>query len=138
MGVLKNLVGYKIRRVELLMSQNFHAHMDPTGVTPALFAALVVISENPGIKQATLGRVLGIARSGVMTLIEKLIALDLAERRPHPEDARSFELFLTPRGARQLPAFVESVADHDRQVYRRLDDGEFAQLQELLSKLLDL
>jgi len=137
-GELDDLVGYKIRRLELLMSQDFHARMDHCGVTPALFATLVLVKNNPGLRQVELGRALGIAKSGAMLIINRLEALGLVERSPDREDRRSFQIYLTSSGETKLPGFMRIVRKHDRDLYAALGDQEYEQFRTLLTKLLRL
>src|SRR6185369_4160982 len=93
--VLDELLGYSLRRAQVAMFVAFHEATRGLNVTPPRFTALVVIGANPGISQATLGRVLGIARSGAMLVTDWFEARGLVERRRRPGDERAWGLHLT-------------------------------------------
>lgn len=134
-AVLDSLVGYAVRRAQIAIYEDFDATMAGTGITPPLFAALVIIGANPGLKQTALGRIMGIARSGAMAKIDRLESLGLAERRRPPGDRRSNGIFLTGAGKEALGRLQAMVSRHDRRISRRLGDTEKQTLFALLAKL---
>jgi len=134
-GVLDELLGYGLRRAQLAILATFESATRGLGMTPPRFTALVIVGANPGLSQATLGSVLGIARSGAMMLVDWMVERGLVERRSKPEDGRTWGLHLTPQGMRQLDAVEKRVALHERQRSARLSKRERAQLVRLLEKL---
>src|SRR4051812_16649795 len=96
--VVDDLLGYSLRRAQVAMFAAFHAATRGLDITPPRFTALVIIGANPGLSQSVLGAVLGIARSGAMTLTDWFEERGLVERRRRPGDARAWGLYLTPRG----------------------------------------
>jgi DNA-binding MarR family transcriptional regulator len=134
-GVLDDLVGYALRRAQIAIYEDFDAALDAFGITPQRFAALVVIAENGGISQRMLGRVLGIARSGVVLLVNGLQTRGWVAREADGDDARAWLLTLTPAGKSHLNAVRRRVRAHDRRVSRSLSDAERVQLVGLLDRL---
>jgi DNA-binding MarR family transcriptional regulator len=135
-GVLDELLGYSVRRAQILMYEDFIASLASWQVTPPRFSAMVVIARNPGLKLTELARILGIARSGAVALIDSLAELAYVERRPSPTDRRALGLFLTTQGEADLPHIIDAVKAHDRRATQTLSPLEFAQLHELLSRLM--
>jgi DNA-binding MarR family transcriptional regulator len=135
-GVLDQLLGYSVRRAQILMYEDFIASMAPWQITPPRFSALVIISRNAGLKLTVLANILGIARSGAVALIDSLEGLAYVERRPSPTDRRALGLFMTPKGEQDLLAIIEAVQAHDRRAAGSLTPEEFAQLNMLLSKVM--
>jgi DNA-binding MarR family transcriptional regulator len=135
-GVLDQLLGYSVRRAQIVMYEDFIASLAPWQVTPPRFSALVIISRNAGLKLTELANILGIARSGAVALIDSLEALAYVERRPSPTDRRALGLFMTPKGEQDLVAIIEAVQAHDRRAAGSLTAAEFAQLNLLLSKVM--
>jgi DNA-binding MarR family transcriptional regulator len=113
----------------------FHAATRGQDITPPRFTALVIVGANPGIGQSVLGRVLGIARSGAMMLIDWMEARGLAERRRRPDDGRAWGVRLTPRGEKLVAAMKRRVSTEDRRRAAVLGAGERRELLRLLNKL---
>jgi DNA-binding MarR family transcriptional regulator len=137
-GVLDELVGYALRRAQLLLYEDFIASLAAWGITPPRFAALVIIADNPELKLADLARILGVARSGAVTLIDALSALGYVARRDSPRDRRAFHLVLTSKGKRALGAITRAVQDHDRRIVSMLSKPEQKQLMDLLRRMASL
>ncbi len=95
----------------------------------------MLIASNPGLKQTELASVMGIARSGVLAIVEALGLQGLIERRPAPGDARAQALFLSPLGEEKLPQIVELVREHDRELVRGFSAAEIETLKSLLERI---
>jgi DNA-binding MarR family transcriptional regulator len=134
-GVLDNLVGYAVRRSQILIYEDFLEALAPWEITPARFSALVLIARNPGMKQTDLAHLLGIARSGVVMLTDGLEELGYVRRVPSKVDRRAYMLELTPAGSKALAAIERAVLEHDARVSSRLSDAEKSKLMQLLAKL---
>jgi DNA-binding MarR family transcriptional regulator len=134
-GVLDDLVGYALRRAQLLIYEDFQQALAPWQITPPRFSALVLIARNPGLKQTDLAQMLGIARSGVVMLADDLQALGYVRRADSPSDRRAYRLELTERGRKSLKEIEAAVLAHDARVSSRLSASEKATLLRLLGKL---
>jgi DNA-binding MarR family transcriptional regulator len=133
--VLDDLIGYSLRRAQVAMFLAFHEATRGLEITPPRFTALVIVGANPGISQTTLGRVLGIARSGAMMLTDWMEDRRLAERRQQPDDGRAWGLHLTARGEKLVASMKRRVLAEDRRRAARLGAGERQRLLTLLKKL---
>lgn len=135
-GSLPRYVGYLLRLAQLRVWDDFYARIGGTGISPALFSALVLIERNPGLQQSRLGEALGVARSGAMTMVDRLERLGIVERRAAPHDRRAYGLFLTARGEREMAGFVALVRQHDAVVTAALTEDEHQTLMILLHKFI--
>lgn len=133
-GTLPNHVGYLLRLAQLRVWEDFYGRMGETGVSPALFSALMLVDCNPGIQQSRLGEALGIARSGAMTMTDRLERLGLVERRADPHDRRAYGLFLTADGQRRMAEYMARVRQHDQLINQVLSEDEHRTLMRLLRK----
>ncbi|OFZ92347.1 MAG: hypothetical protein A2Z64_08050 [Betaproteobacteria bacterium RIFCSPLOWO2_02_67_12] len=133
--VLDDLLGYALRRAQVAMFLAFDTATRGLEITPPRFTALVVVGANPGISQSTLGNVLGIARSGAMTLTDWFEARRLVERRRRPGDGRAWGLHLTANGADLVRKMKRTVAAEDRRRAAVLGAAERRELLRLLNKL---
>jgi DNA-binding MarR family transcriptional regulator len=134
-GVLDELLGYSLRRAQVAMFLAFHAATRGLEITPPRFTALVVIGANPGINQSVLGRVLGIARSGAMSLADWFETRGWVERRRHRGDGRAWGLHLTRRGEGLVERMRRAVLAEDRRRAAVLAPKERRELLRLLNKL---
>ena len=133
--VLDRLLGYSLRRAQVAMFLAFHDATRGMDVTPPRFTALVIIGANPGLSQSVLGRVLGIARSGAMVLVDLFVERGLVERRRAPGDARAWGLHLTPAGERFVARMKRRVLQFDQRRTSRISPVERRELLRLLEKL---
>lgn len=133
-GVLRDLIGYALRRAQIAIYRDFFATVGADGITPPLFAALVLISENPGINQSRLGEVLGVNRAAAKALVDRLAEPKLVERQASPSDRRANTIRLTPVGQARLDDLIRQVQAHDARVARRLVPEDLALLRDLLGR----
>lgn len=129
-------VGYLLRLAQLRVWEDFYARLGDAGITPSLYSALVLIERNPGLQQSRLGEALGVARSGAMTMVDRLERQGLVERRPAPHDRRAYGLFLTGEGRKRMPEIVATVRQHDRLINAVLSETEHRTLMTLLKKFV--
>ena len=90
-GLLPSLLGYMLRRTQSAVFADFAATFAKAGeaLTPGEFGLLVLVERNAGLSQMALARALGIDRSTLVPILDRLQARGLlvrllADRRPHP------------------------------------------------------
>ena len=135
LGLLPSLLGYTLRRAQVAVFQNFAETVGATELTPGQFGVLAVIEANPGLSQTQLGNALGIDRSTVVAVIDRLEARGLVARQPAPNDRRSHALHLSDGGKTTLRRLTERVRAHEREIARHLSADEQTHLIELLGRV---
>lgn len=136
-GLLDTLLGYQVRRAQLRLYEDFDRTVGGHGITPQRFAALVLIDANPGIGQARLAEVMGIARTGAKALADHFMAQGWVSRTANRPDKRQRGLTLTEAGRTHLATVADAVVAHDRRMAAALSPAEQAQLTALLLRLAD-
>ncbi|WP_178130339.1 MarR family winged helix-turn-helix transcriptional regulator [Reyranella sp. CPCC 100927] len=138
-GMLPGLVGYALRRAQVAVFQDFAREMAETKipVTPGEFGILVLVSRNVGLSQTALARAIGVDRSTLVPILDRLEHHGLIKRRPSPVDRRTHALELGPTGTALLPVYESAVRRHERRIQRRLAGGEGSTLITALDLLLD-
>jgi len=121
-GPLDGLLGYALRRAQNALYLDFYRATVEWDISPQRYAALMLISRNPGLRQGLLAQAMGLHRSGALRLTDWLTAQGWAERRDAPDDARAWGLYLTPAGRRRLAKLDAAVAEHDRQLLAALGE----------------
>jgi len=134
-GALDSLVGYAIRRAQISIYEDFLAALAPWDITPQRFSALTLIAANAELKLTDLARILGIARSGAVQLVDQLQAMGYVTRREAVADKRAYALALTTVGRRAHASITRAVQAHDQRISAQLSDTERKQLIALLGRL---
>ena len=134
-GVLPSLLGYQLRRAQLVVFQNFARHLQSFEVTPTQFAVLTLIEANDGLSQRALSSAVGTDQSSLVSLLDRLQARGWVERRKSERDRRYHVLSLTADGRTQLREIEKLVRQQDETLSRGLTAGERAELMRLLGRL---
>jgi DNA-binding MarR family transcriptional regulator len=134
-GVLDDLVGYSLRRAQIVIYEDFVRTLAPWGITPQRFSALTIISRNTRLKLTELSHILGIARSGAVSLVDALAEMGYVDRVPSPSDKRAYGLVLTASGQRDLKAITQAVVAHDRRMVNALSPQDAQHLMRLLRQV---
>jgi len=98
---------------------------------------LRLLMESNGLSQMALARALGIDRSTLVPILNRLQARSLLVRRVSPTDGRTHALGLTPAGAAALARFARLVSAHEKRIAAGLSTAETRKLIELLEKVRD-
>lgn len=135
---MTTMIGYKLRRAQLLVFQDFLRAFARLKLRPAEFSVLALIADRPGQKQTDIARQLGIKRANFVALMDSLEKRGLAERRKGDIDRRSHSLHLTPEGERFFARMAETWRQHEGRLIDRLGGlQERDRLIELLDRLLE-
>jgi DNA-binding MarR family transcriptional regulator len=136
-GLLPELVGYALRRAQFAVFRDFGRAMAGLAVplSPGEFGILVLVDRNPALSQTALARAIGVDRSTLVPILDRLERNGLVARKPAPRDRRRHALALGRRGTRLLADYVAAVRKHERRIQRGLTAREGAQLLQLLDRL---
>ena len=104
-------------------------------MTPARFDVLAQLSVAPGISQQELSDRLLVTKGNTCTLLDKMAAQGLVERRPDPQDRRSYRLYLTEEGRHLAETLIPSHEDFIQEHMSALSDREQRTLLALLRDL---
>ncbi|ROR32199.1 MarR family winged helix-turn-helix transcriptional regulator [Inmirania thermothiophila] len=135
LGMLPDLLGFQLRMAQLATFRDFLETFADLGLTPTLFGALVLVEANPGAKQSELARTLGLDRSTMVSIIDRLEREGWVRRRRAATDRRSNAIELTAAGRRILPEFKRRVAEHEARLTAHLGADEQARLRDLLGRI---
>ena len=136
-GLLPSLMGYALRRTQSAVFADFAATFAAAGeaLTPGEFGLLVLVDRNAGLSQMALARALGIDRSTLVPILDRLQGRGLLVRHRSPTDGRTHALALTPVGIKALARFARLVRTHETRIASALSTAETRKLIELLEKV---
>jgi DNA-binding MarR family transcriptional regulator len=88
-----------------------------------------------GARPSELAARLGMSKQALNYLLGCLERAGYLERQPHPDDARSRRIALTPRGLGAVKVIRDGVAELETSWTQLLGPMRFAQLREMLQEL---
>ncbi|NML30567.1 MarR family winged helix-turn-helix transcriptional regulator [Paraburkholderia antibiotica] len=134
-GALPQFTGSLVRRAQQRHAAVWLSEVSAE-ITSVQYAALEVLHGTPGVSQRQLGDQLDVDRSTIADLVARMVRNGLIERDDDPVDKRSYVLFLTCAGKKQLATLRPRVEQVERILTARLTPAESAQLRRLLAALL--
>jgi DNA-binding MarR family transcriptional regulator len=135
LGRLESLLGYSLRRAQMRVFQDFESEMKELGLTPGQLGALFLIEANRGLSQSELGNALGIDRSSVVPLIDRLQKRGWVRRAARASDRRAHALELAPAGVALLARLMPRLEAHEGRIAAALSASERKRLFDLLAKI---
>jgi DNA-binding MarR family transcriptional regulator len=130
--------GYLFRRMQQIAVALFIEECKVFDLTPVQYAALIAIHTHPGIDATRLSAVIAFDRSTLGSVIERLEAKKLIDRKPSGEDKRVKLLYLTKAGAAILRDIMPAVEKAQARMMQPLKPSDRKILLALLTQLVDL
>jgi DNA-binding MarR family transcriptional regulator len=97
--------------------------------------ALVALWKEDGLEQRELHEQLGVTSPTLTGVIDGLVRAGYVERKPHPEDGRVKQLFLTAEGRTLGARIDEQMALYQSWLLGDFTPEEIVQLQSLLRRI---
>ena len=130
--------GHLFRRMQQIAVAMFMEECKGFDITPVQYAALVGIRGNPGIDATGLSAIIAFDRSTLGSVIERLEAKGLVERKAGPTDRRIKLLYLTKAGAKELQHVEPYVSHAQSRMIEVLKPSDRKTLLVLMARLVDL
>lgn len=137
-GTLSDSLGFLLRLAQLQNFAEFYDHLGTLGLRPGAFSVLLLVAENPGIRQGLLARALMIKRAHMTKMIRAMEAEGLVHRTVPDTDRRSVALWPTDAGRRKLADIRAPFAAFETRATPGLTAPEERQMKQLLQKYLGL
>jgi MarR family transcriptional regulator, lower aerobic nicotinate degradation pathway regulator len=132
---IEKSIGFLLAKAYQRACALFKEEFDRYDLTPQQFGLLAFLWIEDGLSQTELTARSQIDRTTMGGLIDRLEKEGMVERRPHPEDRRAYQVFLTDRG-KSREGGLSTVADRVlRKVTAPLTAEEHETLILLLTKI---
>ncbi|GAA3119322.1 hypothetical protein GCM10010466_07740 [Planomonospora alba] len=132
---MSGTVGHLLRRVFTgITAQAVQAVQD--GPQSRDFVVLDILADESAPSQQDLAHRLGINRTIMVKLLDRLQQAGYVTRTRNPANRRTYVLSLTPQGRAALEDMRQAVADRDARLTAPLSPGERRRLTELLTRLV--
>jgi DNA-binding MarR family transcriptional regulator len=136
--VLPTLLGYNIRRAQIVLWRDFARTVAEGEIRPGMFSALALVRANPGIAQVELGNELGIDKASMVALLDRLEEPGWILRTRSTEDRRRQGLTLTSEGERIYKSLKQEMIEHEKKFTELFTKQEREQLVGLLQRFLEV
>jgi len=95
---LRGFIGYHMKRAMAVLQADLNRALKPFGLRMVSYSALVMIVENPGLRQTQLADALAIERPNLVVILDGLEEAGLITRDKVPADRRAWALNPTLKG----------------------------------------
>lgn len=133
---LRRLPSWLVNQLAVVSNRHVAARLGRPGVRTE-YAVLAALAEFGSLSQAQIGRRLGVDRSDVVALINRLQDDKLVLRNPDPDDRRRNTIRLTTAGKRRLRRIDAQVDRAQDDVLACLDATDRQTLTTLLQRVVD-
>lgn len=133
---LTERIGYLLKHAQLRFQEIQHQALSPLGLDGRLLAVLIVAADGAPSQQLRLAQRLGVDRTTMVDLVDRLEASGFVERRPDPDDRRARLVHPTPRGRKALAAGIAASDEVDQRFLGTLSDADQRTFRRALSILI--
>ncbi len=133
---VKDRLGFLLAKNHLSFVNQLEARLEPDGMTGRHFGCLTVIADEGPMTQQRLGKWMGVDRTTVVAIVDRLEAEGFVERRRDPADRRAYALEVTREGEAWLKQASKVVLEMEDEYLASLSAAEREQLVVLLQRVL--
>jgi DNA-binding MarR family transcriptional regulator len=134
-AVLREFVGYNLRRAYLTIQEDFLAQLAKLELRAVSFSALSLIVDNPDIIQSRLAEALSMERSNLVVIVDQLEQRDLITRSKLKSDRRVHALRATLKGRRLRDRAAALVKAHEDRLLADFTPAERKNLIAMLNRI---
>jgi DNA-binding MarR family transcriptional regulator len=135
-GGASHRLGYLLKHAQLRYTQLISAALEPLGIGPREWAALLCLDEQHGHSQKEVAELLGVDRTTMVTLVDELQASGWVERRPQLDDRRKNIVTLTMEGRDVMQRGGRLVDDCERRFLAVLSAADAEHLKNSLDAVI--
>ena len=133
---LADSIGFLMRLANGVAQGELGQRFEALGMRQSLYSVLLIISENPGLKQQEVGQTLSIQQPNLVSLINELAAEGLVERTVNAEDRRSYSLHLTQTGRQRLAQANRAHSENEKRLAEAVAPLTVEQFRAALLRIL--
>jgi DNA-binding MarR family transcriptional regulator len=120
-ATLRNFLGYHMKRAFNVIQSDLTQTLKQFDLRMLTYTALVLIVDNPGLRQSQLAEAMDIERPNLVVIIDELERRELIVRDRVPTDRRAYALKATLAGRQLYDKAVDAVTTHENQLLKGLD-----------------
>ncbi|OAF16312.1 MULTISPECIES: MarR family winged helix-turn-helix transcriptional regulator [Bradyrhizobium] len=135
LAALRGTPGFVIRLIQLKFFDGFYDTFAELGLTPATYAILMLVRDNPGIVPSSVATLLRLHLPNLTKILHQLEHAGLVKRSRSKIDRRATEITLTSKGEKLMRDAVRLTAPYNRRMLAPLSEAERSTLIELLNRV---
>ncbi len=121
-STLRRFAGYHMKRAFNVIQADLAQTLKPFDLRMLTYTALVLIADNPGLRQSQLADAMDIERPNLVVIIDELERRELITRDRVPTDRRAYALHVTLAGRQLCDKAVAAVTAHEDQLLEGLEE----------------
>lgn len=129
--------GFLVRRLHQIHSAIFLEECKAFGITPVQYGLMTTLLQHSGSDQRTLGVEVGIDRTNVADVLERLAERGLVRRERSDRDRRSMNAYLTEEGRELVEKMYASMVKAQQRLLEPLDPEFRPAFLAMLSQLVE-
>jgi DNA-binding MarR family transcriptional regulator len=129
--------GYLVRRLHQIHSALFAEECRAFNFTPVQYGLMTALLHYPGSDQATLGAEMGIDRTNVADVLERLAERGLVRRAKSERDRRMMQAYLTRKGETLTREMYGAMQRAQERLLAPLPEAERERFMAMLVTLID-
>lgn len=134
-GAPTDWTGYLLNTVATRVREATTAALHPWSIGPRDLGALTALADGPGLSQIALGRRIGMDRTSIVQLADRLESAGWIERRADPADRRVNLLYLSSSGQQRLRSASAAARATETACLAALSPNEIDTLRALLRRV---
>lgn len=134
-ATMRDFAGYQIKRAFNVIQDDLAKTLKPFELRMLTYTALVLIVDNPGMRQSQLADAMDIERPNLVVLLDELERRELVIRDRVPTDRRAYALKATLAGRRLYEKSVAAVTAHEERLLRDVDEGALTTMLAALNAI---
>lgn len=136
-GVVWTRPGFLVRRLHQIHMAIFLKECAVEQVTPIQWGILTIVKSRPGVGQVELAEELGLDRSNVANVVDRLTRRGVLKQTVSKLDRRKRSIAITAKGVTLMARFQPKAERAQRRLLEVLSREERQQFMSLLSRLVD-
>ncbi len=132
---LRHFLGYHVKRAYNVIRSDLQRTLEPFGLRIITYSALVLIVDNPGVRQSQLADALSIERPNLVVIIDELEQRELIVRERVPTDRRAHALKATLAGRRLCEKAVKADHAHEAALLSGLSEKDRALIGKVMARI---
>ncbi|MFN4099243.1 MAG: MarR family winged helix-turn-helix transcriptional regulator [Pararhodobacter sp.] len=133
---LESSINFRLRMAQILAYRAFEAKTPDHGGAARYLGLLSIICQNPGQPQHRLAEAVGLQRSSLVPILDRLEGAGIVQRRAVDGDRRANAVWVTPHGEAVVADLTAQANAVEAQTLEGLTEAEAAQLRELLDRVI--
>ncbi len=132
---LRQFLGYHIKRAYNVLRSDLTKSLEPLGLRITTYSSLILIVDNPGIRQSQLATNLDIERPNLVVILDELEQRGWVNRERVESDRRAYALFATLSGRQVCETAIGIDRAHETRLFSGLKHAEIKSLTAMLNKI---